>query len=173
MGEALVDLEFGTAFRFADWPNRDVPMQANGVYTIWESDRLVYVGMAGKGVAVAELNDAGQPVKLARGLYGRLNTHASGTRIGDPFATCACDRFVVPALSRKQLTLLAAGQVDLDELTKAHIRRCYEYRYITTTTGWEATRIADQVRRGRLNAGPPLLHPDALTTTTALPADVG
>src|ERR1700692_3036201 len=71
------ELETGPPHSFASWPDKEVP-KLPGVYTIWKGDALIYVGMAGRGVAVAELNEEGQPVKKTRGLYGRLNTHANG-----------------------------------------------------------------------------------------------
>jgi hypothetical protein len=159
MGERFAELETGPSYRFAEWPNRDVPMLVPGVYTIWHSGLLVYVGVAGTGVAVAELNDAGQPVKFSRGLYGRLDTHANGKRLVDPFSMAVCDRYVVPSLSSGELQGLAVGILNLDEFTKKHVRRHYEYRYLKTTTLMEASRIELRVRRGMLTAGPPLLNP--------------
>jgi hypothetical protein len=134
-------------------------MLVSGVYTIWDASRLIFVGTAGRGPAVAEMNDAGQPVKLSRGLYARLDTHANGKRIGDHFSMSVCDRFVVPSLSSEELQLLAEGILDLDALTKAHIRGHFDYRYVKTTTLMEASRVELRIKRGMLKAGPPLLNP--------------
>ena len=38
----LTELQTGPAFRFADWPNGQVPRRAVGVYTIWRADHLLY-----------------------------------------------------------------------------------------------------------------------------------
>ena len=62
----------GPLYRFADWPVREVP-ESPGLYTIWEGDRFLYVGMAGRGIGTKSL------------LRGRLNSHARGTRGGDQF----------------------------------------------------------------------------------------
>ena len=33
----------GPVFRFADWPNDQVPRRAAGVYTIWRHEQFIYV----------------------------------------------------------------------------------------------------------------------------------
>ena len=49
----LRSLEHATEHRFSDWPNELVPTVAAGVYTVWESDRFLYVGMAGRNLTSA------------------------------------------------------------------------------------------------------------------------
>jgi hypothetical protein len=34
----------GPVFRFAGWPNDQVPRRAAGVYTIWRHEEFIYVG---------------------------------------------------------------------------------------------------------------------------------
>ena len=48
--ELLTALETGPLRRFADWPDPTVPKVTAGVYTIWDGDQLVYVGMAGRAI---------------------------------------------------------------------------------------------------------------------------
>jgi hypothetical protein len=118
--------------------------------------------MAGRGVTIAEVDEDGQPVETqTRGLYGRLNTHASGKRSGDQFCIYVCDRFVIPSLlaDKDKLELLAEGRLNLDELTQAYIQQHYEYRYTPTASGKAASKIEDQVKRGKLGAGRPILNP--------------
>jgi hypothetical protein len=43
--ELLRTLEIGPCHRFSDWPDPSVPKVAAGVYTIWDHDRFIYVGM--------------------------------------------------------------------------------------------------------------------------------
>ena len=43
------ELEAGPLFRFADWPNDQVPRRAAGVYTVWRAGDFIYVGMSGRG----------------------------------------------------------------------------------------------------------------------------
>ena len=85
-------LETGRSYRFSDWPNESVPKIAAGVYAIWDSRRLIYVGMAGSGLSAKDLDAPDKPVR-ARGLWTRLNSHASGRRSGDQFCSYVCDRF--------------------------------------------------------------------------------
>ena len=37
-----------------DWPNQQVPKRAAGVYTVWEGDRLLYVGMSGRAMTAKD-----------------------------------------------------------------------------------------------------------------------
>ena len=47
---ALAELRDGPLYRFADWPNPEVPNGRIGVYTVWGGDELIYVGMGGRAV---------------------------------------------------------------------------------------------------------------------------
>jgi hypothetical protein len=90
------ELASGPLFSFADWPDDLVPRRAAGVYTIWRADDFIYVGMSGRG---AQRDDfvagTGHPAQ-AKGLWTRLNSHASGRRSGDQFNIYICDRFIIP-----------------------------------------------------------------------------
>jgi hypothetical protein len=44
---ALAELRDGPLYRFADWPNPEVPNGRIGVYTVWGGGELIYVGMGG------------------------------------------------------------------------------------------------------------------------------
>jgi hypothetical protein len=46
----LYELETGPLHRFRDWPNEQIPKRAAGVYTVWDPDRLLYVGMSGRAM---------------------------------------------------------------------------------------------------------------------------
>jgi hypothetical protein len=56
---------------------------------VWRGDEFVYVGISYRD-PTATTN------KGAKGLYGRLASHASGRRSGDQFCIYVCDRFVLP-----------------------------------------------------------------------------
>ena len=43
------ELQAGPAFKFADWPDDQVPRRAAGVYTVWRGAELIYTGMSGRG----------------------------------------------------------------------------------------------------------------------------
>jgi hypothetical protein len=98
---AMQELETGPLHRFQDWPNQQVPKRAAGVYTVWDGERLLYVGMSGRAMTAEDLevSDGGRVV--AKGLWTRLNAHASGRRSGDQFCVYVNDRFVVPELSHR------------------------------------------------------------------------
>jgi hypothetical protein len=153
------ELEAGPLHRFRDWPNDQVPKRAAGVYTVWDGDRLVYVGMSGRAMTADDLEVSPGGRAVPKGLRTRLNAHASGRRSGDQFCVYVCDRFVAPALTPSQLQQLAAGSLSLDGLTRRFVHDRLAYRYVVTADGIEAARLEAAVRRGALSVGPPYLNP--------------
>jgi len=136
------------AYRFAAWPNREVPAGGSGLYTIWHEDgRFLYVGLAGAGGG-------------SGGLYGRLKSHASGRRSGDQFCVYVADRLVLPQLSRAEIESIAAGRIPFDALLRAYIRRRLLYRFAPLASASEARGLEASLRRGAWRHGPPLLNPD-------------
>ena len=152
-------LETGPLHRFGDWPNQQVPKRAAGVYTVWEGDRLLYVGMSGRAMTAEDLEVSDRGRVVAKELWTRLNAHASGRRSGDQFCVYLGDRFVVPELTASQQQQLAAGTLSLDSLIRAFVRERLAYRFVVTADGAEAARLEGAVRRGALSAGPPYLNP--------------
>ena len=146
---AVEQLGSGRLFRFAAWPVAEVP-ELPGLYTIWERDQFLYVGMAGRGVGTKSL------------LRGRLNSHASGRRSGDQFCLYVCDRLIVPHLGAEQLSDIGAGRLSLDAMTNRFVRERLSFRFVTTTDGKDALDLErDSKRRGLLSFGKPLLNPDS------------
>jgi hypothetical protein len=45
-----------------------VPKVAAGVYTVWEDDRLIYVGMSGRALTSEDIDAPDEPTK-AKGLW--------------------------------------------------------------------------------------------------------
>lgn len=130
--EPLEDLASGRLFRFADWPAPEVP-QAPGLYTIWDGDQFLYVGMAGRGSGTRPM------------LHGRLNSHAAGRRGGDQLCIYVCDRLIVPRLSRDQLVQVGDGLLLLEAMTRVYIRERLSFRFRVTNDGQEAhSREQDQ-----------------------------
>lgn len=154
----MQELEAGPLHRFQNWPNDQVPKRAAGVYTVWDDDRLLYVGMSGRAMTAADLEVSPNGLVAAKGLWTRLNAHASGRRSGDQFCVYVCDRFVVPALTPRQQYELAAGGLSLDDLTRAFIRDHLAYQFAVTADGSEAARLEAAVRRGVLSVGRPYLN---------------
>lgn len=153
------ELQAGHLFAFADWPDERVPRRAAGVYTVWRREEFIYVGMSGRG---AQLEDfvvpSGLPDK-AKGLWTRLNSHASGRRAGDQFNVYLCDRFIVPYLTSDQRRDISVGRLLLDQMTKNFVRGELSYRFLVCRSGAEALAIERDVRSGGLPAGPPFLNP--------------
>ena len=92
-------------------------------------------------------------------MWGRLKAHAAGRRSGNQFCVYVCDRFVVPGLTPEQQRQIEAGELFLDQLTRAHIRANYSYRFTVTPDAESASRLELKVRRGALAAGKPFLNP--------------
>ena len=57
MTDLVRTLAQGPAHAFSDWPVDAVPDVAAGVYSIWDQDQLVYVGMSGRGATTQLLNE--------------------------------------------------------------------------------------------------------------------
>jgi hypothetical protein len=152
--DALVeDLEDGPAHRFNEWPAAHLAMGPSGVYTIWDGSIFIYVGMS-----YAHRDASDNP--RAKGVFGRLASHASGRRSGDQFCVYVCDRFVVPQLSQDDMQALAGGARLLDSRTREFIHEHFSYRVVVTPTGADARAIEARVRReGLPRAGRPQINP--------------
>lgn len=160
--EIVQPLQHGWEHHFAEWPNRDIEPAPAGVYTIWEGNRFIYVGMAGRTLGIDPENvptDETPVTKPKNPLFSRLGAHANGRRSGDQFCVYVCDRFVVPSLDREQQRLIAEGSLKLDALTREFVQRNYSYRYITKLGGYRAIQLERLVQRGALDAGRPYLNP--------------
>ena len=84
-------LEDGELHRLADWPNDGVSAVAAGAYTVWEGEKLVYAGMAGRSLTAESILEHRDDSTRVTGLRSRLASHASGRRSGDQFCV-----YVVP-----------------------------------------------------------------------------
>jgi len=151
------DVEWHGPFRFAAWPVAEVPAAAAGVYTIWDNDTLVYVGMSGRGRTADQLSEEKTTGRRV-GLWTRLNSHASGRRSGDQFCVYVADRLVLPMLTAGDIELIAAGALRLDDLVRAHIRERMSFRFTETVDGESAMHLETRLRSGDLGAKP-LLNP--------------
>lgn len=146
-------LEDGERHEFRTWSASSLPKGPPGVYSIWSEDTFLYVGMSWR-----------EPVPTASGtspgLWGRLDSHASGRRSGDQFCIYVCDRFVLPTLGPDQIRAIGEGRLSLDGLTKQYVREHLSYRYVLTPTGAQARSLEADVRaNGLRGAGKPLLNP--------------
>lgn len=144
----------GTPLTFSAWPTTGVPKGPPGVYTIWRGDEFLYVGISWREPTATSTGSS-------KGLWGRLDSHASGRRSGDQFCIYVCDRFVLHTLSTDQLTKIAAAELSLDALTRAYIRSYLSYRFVLTATGNEARQMESDIRRGAWDGRKPWLNPTA------------
>ena len=153
MDQHLAELQTGPLYPFADWPNPEVPKHGAGVYTIWQDDLLVYVGMSGRGITVDT------PVRAApQGIFTRLGSHAGGRRSGDQFCVYVADRMVLPELTAVEIKSVADAQLIFDDLVKKYIRGKLAYRFTIVPDGATAFRIEDAVKNGALGQLP-MLNP--------------
>jgi hypothetical protein len=114
--------------------------------------------MSGRGLSADDLVEAREQGSK-KGLYTRLNSHASGRRSGDQFCD-VCDRLVLKVLTSAQIHQVYNGKESLDRLTREYIHSYLSYRFIKTLDGQEAARIGARGREGALDVGQPLLNPD-------------
>ena len=155
----IKDLEYGTLYGFNDWPVREIPDVAAGVYTVWQKSDLIYVGMSGRGATENIILSKSNQGSRCFGLKSRLNAHASGRRSGDQFCIYVCDRFILPCLTQEEIGQIRAGQLSLDKKTKAFVREQLTFRFITTANSKDAIEIEAKIRRGALSVGKPFLNP--------------
>jgi hypothetical protein len=155
----LSELRLGPLRAFADWPDSTIPNWRAGVYTIWDGDSLVYVGMAGRGLeAGAHDSELARASSKRKGLRDRLNSHASGRRSGDQFCVYVFDRLVLPSLSADQMRASGLGTFSLDAATRSYIREHLTYRYVVTEDAAAASSLEREIQLGALG-DLPLLNP--------------
>ena len=140
-------LTSGALHWFSAWPVQDVPRQGSAVYTIWDRDgTFVYVGMSGR-----------TPGATGRGLWGRLNSHASGRRSGDQFCIYVCDRLVLKGLHNR-VHDVASGELSLDEATRSYVRERLGFRFVSVDSPKSAFDLERRMQRGLGTVGRPMLN---------------
>jgi len=146
--------DFSEEYWFRDWPNRDIPFVAAGVYSIWHNESLIYCGMSGR-----EIEKPDNQSKKKYGIYNRLNSHASGRLSGDQFCVYVANRLVIPELDHKDLEMFASGEVNLDQLTKDYIHSKFSYRYLIVDSSSEAFELENHCKSGDVFGQKPYLNP--------------
>jgi len=147
-------MNFSQRYKFSDWPNREIPLIAAGVYAIWHDDKLIYCGMSGRKIEKAVKDN-----KNKYGLITRLNSHAQGRLSGNQFCVYVANRLVIPTLSINDLSKFATGEYKLDYMTKKYIHSNLEYQYLIVDTSSDAYHIENTARAGELFNQKPLLNP--------------
>jgi hypothetical protein len=156
---SFASLEESPPHRFSDWPNPQVPQVAAGVYTIWQNDRLIYVGMSGRSLTSEHITTHRAEGARGKGLFSRLSSHASGRRSGDQFCFYVADRLVLPHLTAEQIAEIGAGRLAFDGLVRRYIHEELSYRFVEAPDGQTARAWEAAIRVGGLKAGAPLLNP--------------
>ena len=147
-----MSIQFSQRFKFADWPNQNIPAVAAGVYAIWQREQLLYCGMSGREIEKA----AG---KKKYGLITRLGSHASGRLSGDQFCVYVANQLVIPSLGSDELTRFGSGELTLDMLTRDLIHQHLEYQYVVVGTSEEAYALESRCRAGEVFGRKPFLNP--------------
>ncbi|CAB4666597.1 unannotated protein [freshwater metagenome] len=156
----LHDLKNGPLHHFSDWPNKDMPRAAAGVYSIWnKSDDFIYVGMAGNGKTADDIAAA-----LAKGrttgLRDRLGSHASGRRSGDQFCVYVQDLLLLPQLTSDHIDKIVTRELAIDRLVRDYVHAHLSYRYVITEDGKAALELERNIINGALGDHP-ILNPPA------------
>src|SRR5262245_17210406 len=126
--------EFSRRHKFSEWPNREVPAVAAGVYAVWDGEILIYCGMSGREFEKA----VGSAKAKKLGLLTRLRSHVSGRLSGDQFCVYVANRLVIPSLKPEQLARFASGEITLDTLTRQYINDRLEYQFACVPTSADA-----------------------------------
>jgi hypothetical protein len=156
----IQSLRFGQLHHFADWPNKDMPRAAAGVYSIWnKADDFVYVGMAGHGKSAEDIATALANGKVT-GLRDRLGSHASGRRSGDQFCVYVQDLLLLPKLSADEIDKIVTRELAIDRLVRDYVHEHLSYRYVVTEDGKAALELERHIINGALGDHP-ILNPPA------------
>ena len=151
----VTELSHGALHPFSSWPNPSVPTFGAGVYSIWHSDgRFIYVSMSGRGIA-ATTPRRNKP----QGIYTRLHSHAMGRRSGDQFCVYIADRFVLPTLSKEDITAIATGRHQMDAFVRRYIHENLSYRFVMLPDAARAFAVEAKLKSGEWAYGRPLLNP--------------
>ncbi len=145
-------MQFTEKFKFSDWPNKQIPLVAAGIYAIWNGNDLIYCGMSGREI---EKNLH----KKKYGLVTRLHSHSTGRLSGDQFCVYVANRLVIPSLKPIDLPLFANGQLKLDGLTKLYIHDHLDYQYVIVDSSAKAYAVEVKARNGELFGQKPTLNP--------------
>ena len=145
---------FSKRFKFKNWPQKNFPAVAAGIYLIWDGQTLLYMGTAGK-----DLDKAKKSEKNKFGFITKLNSHASGRTAGDQFCSLLSNRIVIPSLTKTQIIKFKEGSVTLDQITKKYIRCNLEYQYLVVDNFQDAIDLEMHSRRGAIFSTTPLLNP--------------
>jgi hypothetical protein len=140
-------LASGTLYWFRDWPNLAVP-RASGVYTVWDDERLLYVGLAP--------SNGGLSARLRRHVSGYAAARINGRNIANRSISGA--KLKHNTLTGAQIDEIAGGRLSLDALVREYIHARLRYRFAEVADIANCYALEAKIRGGALAAGPPLLN---------------
>ena len=150
----MIKNSFSKRYKFKNWPQKNFPTVAAGIYLIWDGQTLLYVSTAGK-----DLDKALRLGKNKFGLITRLNSHATGRAAGDQFCSFLSNRIVIPSLKSSELNKFREGSITLDQMTKKYIRTNVEYQYLLVENFQDALDLEEHCKRGAIFGQKPLFNP--------------
>ena len=123
------ELSNGNLFTFKNKSSWTVPKVSSGVYTIWNGNEFLYVGMSGKNINEMNIEQL-RTVGGKKGLITRLESHWSGQRSGDQFCVYISDLFVLQNLSSQDIVLISKREKRIDDYVRDYIRNNLSFRYV-------------------------------------------
>ena len=131
----MQELETGPLHRFQDWPNEEVPKRAAGVSTVWEGDRLLYVGMSGRAMTAEDLEVSDGGRIRPKELWIRLNTQRPAAALAINSACMSVTASWSRASPHPSSNSSPPGALSLDTLMRAFVHERLSYRFVITADG--------------------------------------
>ena len=153
----LSELSNGNLFTFKDKTSWTVPKVSSGVYTIWNQDEFLYVGMSGKNINEMNIENIRSEGKK-RGLITRLESHWSGQRSGDQFCVYISDLYVLQNLSSQDIVLISRREKRMDDYVRDYIRNNLSFRYILMKNGKDCFSLENFIQIQGLNGKTPSIN---------------
>ena len=153
----LSELSNGNLFTFKDKTSWTVPKVSSGVYTIWNQDEFLYVGMSGKDIHEMNIEDIRNEGKK-RGLITRLESHWSGQRSGDQFCVYISDLYVLQNLSSQDIVLISRREKRMDDYVRDYIRNNLSFRYVLMKNGKDCFSLEKFIQIQGLNGETPSIN---------------
>ncbi len=112
--------------------HNDLPEKV-GVYAIWEKEKPLYVGYAGK-------EQRSKPTALC-GLKDRIDSHRNGTLYKSTLALGVWFHLIAPTLELEEHRKIRAGERNPSAETRDYIRAKLSYSFVVCATPAEARAL--------------------------------
>lgn len=136
-----------------------VPSWRAGVYTIWDGDVFLYVGMGGRGLTT-EVQTALPTLRATKRKGPSIGCTATPrSQERRPVLHYVFDRLVLPSLARIDIDEAAEGRMSLDTKVRAYVHDRLTYRYFLVRDNQHAAELERLVRRQGLSGIRPRFNP--------------